>query len=165
MQPISRKWLNQTVTMFNLFKDPETGQISHFRSVLENVRVGTVKTSFAESLKGSAKRFELRVLIDHKTTVGYRLDDSNGQKFKKKFMSLPEWEELTEEDKTGYWTLNEKDWLFYLPGTKKSICPDFNGSNLSEQQFRDKYHIYVISEIPATIDKDGSLHHWEVVLD
>jgi hypothetical protein len=188
MKPISRKWLPQTITLFNLFKDPETGEPAYFRTFLDGVSEECCKTSLAMSLQGAKKAYQSMVYIDPVSTLGYTRDGS-GRKIAKKYLSARKWQELgTDEnadfwtlatagfwtlepasfwtpEKAGFWTLNEKDWLLFRAGEKVTEGPDIVGSGLKEQAFREKYGVRVISEIPPAIDKDGSVHHWEIRLD
>ena len=47
MKPIDKKLLVNTVTLYNAFNDPETGETRAFRTVLRNTRLMTATTRYA----------------------------------------------------------------------------------------------------------------------
>lgn len=160
MKPISLKWLPQTITLFNLWKDPETGQISRYRTFLDGVRVDSRKTSLAASVRGQKAEYQVVVFVDPVSTQGL-----DGDLARKIFAHHHIWVNMADEEKRQAWTLNVGDWLIFELGQKTTKAPDIKGSGLTEQQFRQEYGVRVISALPPTIDKDGSVHHWEAILD
>lgn len=164
MKPISRKSLPQTITLFNLFKDPGTGQLAYYRTFLEGVRVDSCKTTLAASIRGVKKEYQSMVFIDPISTKGYDRRQDGGMAAKH-FEIRQDWLKLTPQGRADTWTLNEGDWLVFNLGEKITECPNIGDLGLTEQQFRQEYGVRVISALPPTIDKDGSIHHWEAVLD
>ena len=163
MKPIAARLLPQTVTLYNLFKDPDSGATSRRRTVLERVRIATFKNTTMFGETGPRTRFSLGALIDPVTTVAWAM--SGGAKTAKKTYSPPsEWRRLDPEAKDGRWTLAGLDWLCAVVGARETIGPDF-GADDDDQAFRLANDVKVITEVVPTIDKDGSVHHWEVFLD
>ena len=64
MNPIAAKFLQQTVTLYNLHKDPDTGETSRRRTVLERVRIDMFKNTTLTGETGPRTRFSLGALID-----------------------------------------------------------------------------------------------------
>lgn len=164
MKPISRKWLPQTITLFNLWPDPDTGEAAHYRTFLEGVRVDSRKTTLAASTRGYTESYQSMVFIDPVSTSGYSRGADGGETGKD-YLAYADWCDLPAEDKAKYWTLNGGDWLVFKPGEQATEAPDLDGSGLTEQEYRNTHGVRVIATIPAIIDKDGAIHHWEVELD
>ena len=164
MQPIKAKLLPHAIPLFNVWKDPESGDVEFHRTILERVRVGAAKTSLAMSklseMMGPPTRYEWKVLIDKRTTKGYGLD-SEGARSDKEYLPAFEWEALA--DKSKNWTLREPDLIYFREGETESICPECD-SNGSCQAFMEDNGLRTITAIPPVIDKDGSIHHWEIIL-
>ena len=165
--PISKKWLPHTVTIFNVFTDPETGAVEYHRTLLEAVRVDTATTlppptSLRESLRGATKLHHMVILMDHRTTRGYTLNEA-GRRVNKNYLPWQDWRLLPAEARGRAWTLNVGGLMAAEFGQIKNIAPEFNQSR--EQEFRVEHSLKTIVSIDPTIDKDGTVHSWEVGLD
>jgi hypothetical protein len=168
MKPVSKKLLVNTVTLFNCFTDPDTGLFQAYRTILEHVRVMTVKSSlgsnFVRDLGAMATSFENHLLMDRRNTSAYDFDEFGGR-LDKAYLDRDEWTRLSDENKAKFWTLCEKDWLYCRWGEIISICPSFDPETMNEQEFKDQHNIRALSAIAPTLDKDGSIHSWEVPFD
>lgn len=161
---MTKRDLPQTVTLFNVFRDPESGAVRYYRTILEWVRVDEVKTSLRENLKGATRLHKPVVWIDRRTTRGHQLME--GIRIAKPFKPWSEWQALPDAEKDGYWTLYQQHMLA-LPdnGQKVTLVPDFDPQNDNWQDFVEKYSLRQISDIEPTVDEDGSIHSWEVTLN
>jgi hypothetical protein len=167
MKAIKPALLVQTVTLYNIFKDPQTGDVKWYRTILERVRIMNVKTSFANiisaSMRGVRKDFQTELLADRRNTLAYQIDGA--KTISKPFRPWQVWRNLIEAEKAITWTLNEGDLVagdIYQP---KVIAPEFDPQNDTEDAFRVKYGLRPIAAISPQLDKDGSIHHWRVNLD
>jgi hypothetical protein len=164
MKPIAATKLPHVVTLYNVIKPDDGGASLVYKTILENVRVGTYKTRVAVANVGATAKYNVEVLVDPKTTKGYGYAGEPRERIDKKYLYYLDWEGLPEEDKPNYWTLRPLDWLYATVGAKSSIGPGYiEGTN--EQRFRLDNHIKVINEAAPIIDKDGSIHHWKVYFD
>lgn len=159
---MTKKELPQTITLFNPFRNIETGKISYYRTILESVRVDKSKTSLRESLKGETRLYRPIIWLDKRTTKGRQLTYET--KINKAYMPWSDWKEEPEKDL--YWTLYQQH-LFALPdnGQKETIAPDFVPDEDNWQDFVERYTLRPIVEIAPTIDDDGSIHHWIISLN
>ena len=170
MKPIAKRLLPHAITLFNI----DLG--AAYRTLLESVRVEThaAKLNFTiqASAGGAPTRYEGRLLIDAKTTTGsdFRMvDDGQGgdpvrAKVKKDYSPPWIWAALDEAGKAANWTLQEGDWLYMREGQLVSECPPYDGES-DMQEFLDRHGIKKIGELAPIIDKDGTIHHWEIAYD
>ena len=163
MKPISPKLLPHTITLFNVWKDPETGDIDCHRTILERVRVGVAKVSLTmarlSDMIGPPARYEFRVLIDRRTTRGYV--DILGERLEKAYLPASDWE--ASSAKELYWTLRGSDLIYFKEGRAESICPEYD-PEVEFQAFMGDHGLRSISDVPPVIDKDGTVHNWELIL-
>jgi hypothetical protein len=159
MEPISRTVLKQTVTLFNGAQGTD-GRKSRLMTVLKHVRVSQARVSESVSVAGGKAAYFWQLLIDRRNTQGLTMGGA-----KKPYIPPYEFRGLSAEDKSLCWTLDVGDWIYSRQGAESSVCPDFAESGMREQDFRNVYGIRVISEVPAVIDEDGTIHHWKVTLD
>ncbi|UQZ90207.1 hypothetical protein C4J81_13750 [Deltaproteobacteria bacterium Smac51] len=164
MKPINRKWLPHTVTLFNLYRDPNNGEMLYFRTFLDGVRIDSRKTRLDTSPVGAKKIFSLMAFIDPASTRGYEYNDSS-KRLDKPFKQLQAWRDSDINEKKSFWTLNDGDWLVFNLGGIVTECPDINGSGLSDADFKNTYGVRALSSLNPSIDKSGLVHHWEVILD
>ena len=160
--PISRAYLPQTVTLFNVYKDPETGTVEYHRTILEAVRVDQARVSLREALRGAAKLRRISVLLDRCATQGYNLNET-GRRVSKSYRPWRVWSVLPAEEKARAWTLNVGDLMAAAIGEKTTVCPEFEPAR--EQEFKLEHDLRAVIDIAPNIDKDGSVHSWEVGLD
>ena len=157
MKPINRKWLQAVITLYNAYKDPDTGNTSHYHTFLRYVRIDQKKKGLIIANQGGTATFYSMIYIDPKSSHGYFYDDL-GVKNGKKYLAAQEWQNLPENQKHLYWTLQVKDMVVEGECPGRLIEP-------AEDSFKDTFKPWIISEIPPSIAKDGSVHHWEVILD
>jgi hypothetical protein len=167
VKAISAKLLPHTVTLFNVWRDLDTGEVSAHRTILERVRVGVAERRYSterigETL-GPPERYEFRVLVDSRTTIGYELDEGDAR-IVKPLVAGHFWEAMGPADKASHWTLRTSDWIYYREGDIVSICDPYDPEE-DMQAFLESNAILKVSQVPAVIDKDGTIHHWELVLD
>ena len=165
MKPISRKWLPQTITLFNFHKDPDSGKINYYRTIIEAARVDEVKTSLGESLRGVTKHHKTVILLDRRTSKGYVISEETGRRQDKPYLPWSEWESLAADDKKCSWSLNQQQ-LLAVPdnGQKITVTPEFNRDVEPWQDFISRHGLRPIADIDPNIDKDGSIHSWKVTL-
>jgi hypothetical protein len=161
MQPIKKSIINQVITIFNVIKEGEDDETSYYRTILQNVRVMEPKKTLFLSTVGLKSTYDMSILIDYKNTQG--LTEEKGEK--KEFLLQNDWINLAVTEKPKYWTLQPLDWVFFTVGKINSICPGFNTENDQEQKFKQKYLIRAISSINTILNKDSSIHHFEVFCD
>lgn len=169
MRPIPKRLLPHTVTILNISDDEDTGGFEAYRTILEGVRVGVVKESLSfarlADLAGPPLKYEGQILIDRRTTSAYGLDDATGAKTPKAYLDFDSWAALGAAGKEARWTLREGDWIHAIWGEPVSICPEYRGEAGPEGEFADKWRIRKVAKITPAIDKDGTIHNWEVAFD
>ena len=158
MKPIDKKLLVNTVTVFNAWKDPETGETRAARTVLRNTRLMTAVTRYAGDRYGGSIRHSLEVLVDRRNTVAMGGPEGD---LVKTHMAPADWDALA--DKEGHWTLREADWILAEPGRLECLAPEYDGGG--EEAFVERHRLRRIGEVYPVIDKDGSIHHWRVSID
>ena len=161
-EAISRADLPQTVTIYNVFKDPDTGAVAYYRTILEAVRVGQAKTSLREAVRGVTKLSRVSILMDRRTTQGYVLNEA-GRRVKKPYLPWQVWAGRPAEEKAQAWTLNVNDLMAAVVGQKVTIVPEFEPER--EHEFKIQHGLSLIIDIHPTVDEDGSVHSWSVGLD
>ena len=162
MNPIRASLLVNTVTLFNVFKDPDTGAVTYYRSFLEAVRVSQPKLSLAESLRGTGKTTQISVLMDRRGTQAFIRNEAGAQVIKTYF-DWRDWVKLPDAEKALTWTLNVGSLMAAVIGQIETICPEFDTTD--EQNFKIEHDLRNIVNIKPNIDKDGSIHSWVVGLD
>jgi hypothetical protein len=165
MTEIKAKFLANTITLFNKFKDMDTGTMYYYRTELDNVRVDTSYSTYYINNIGSIRKKITTILIDKKNTIGWALNNNNNVVNKKEFMMSNEWENLSYLAKDNCWTIREKDWIYAIIGELKSICNNFDIEVDNDSNFIKQNKLHIISEIKPIIDKKGALVYWEINCD
>ena len=155
MRAIRPGLLPHLVTLYNVFKSPDTGKLAYFPTFLKRTRITHSSSTVNVASVGWTKAVTAGLLVDPKTTQAYR-HGTNGIKIKKRYLELPAWDALPDADKEKHWTLREGDYVVHLESN--SECP---AVNLAEIQARNPRKIYSIKPV---LSKDGTLHHWELNL-
>lgn len=157
--------LQQTITIFNLFKNPDTGVMEYYRTILKNVRVDEVTTGLKEALRGDTRTHKIIIMADRRTTKGYSIDE-HGIKFNKPYRPWPVWSELSATEKQEAWTWNQKH-VLAMPnhGQKETIAPEFEVANDNWPDFMSRHGLRPIQSIESIIDDDGSVHSWEITIE
>jgi hypothetical protein len=155
--------LPQTITLYNLARNPHTGSVDRARTILERVRVGTRKASTVTGQAGATTRQAVTVLVDKVTTLAWG-EPPGGIRTARSWVEPAAWRAAGPTEREGLWTLAGLDWICARPGAGRTIGPEF-AYDESEQAFRLANDVRIVAEVAAAIDKDGSIHHWEVTLD
>lgn len=135
-----------TVTIYNKFKDPNTGKNSFYRVVLKHVRIMSGKSDVVVGEGGPTRHLMLELWIDPETSKAGTV------KAGKAYRKLPVW--AAEPDKSDLWTLQEQDYVV------DEAC-DWDLTPANEEDFIEKYGPYKLSSIVPIFDKPGNVHHWE----
>jgi hypothetical protein len=159
MEPISRAYLRQTVTLFNLWQTAEGGRRAE-RTLLRHVRFGSAPVSESVSVQGRERSRAWRLLADRRNTRG--VDGEGGAK---PYAAPEAWAALDAGGKAGAWTLATGDWIYAFPGNMSASCPPWDPAAEREQDFRRRHSLRLIAEVSPVIDEDGSIHHWKVTFD
>ena len=154
MRPIKPGLMPHTVTLYNVFKSPITGKLSFFRTFLRRTRIMHSSSAVNVESLGWTRVVTAGLLVDPKTTQAYR-HGTKGVKIQKKFLDVPEWNALDDVKKEQFWTLREGDYV--VTSGECQLVP----VNAAEFKAVDARQIHSIKPV---INKDGSLHHWELSL-
>ena len=155
MKPIKRSLLPNTCTIYNVWKDPATGKMGHFRSFLRYTRLMDKASTVNVAGIGWTRVVTQFWLVDPVSSVAYAYDES-GNKQKKAYVDYLAWEALSPGEKAAHWTLREGDYL--MPGECAVVIPPAKLTDLTALKPRK------INAIETILDKPGAIHHWEVTL-
>ena len=161
MNPVKRTLLPNTITIYNRFRDPNTGKMETYRTFLRYTRFMSQKSAIIVSTIGATKIYDTVLLLDHGLTIkgqkysteAYTLDAS-GKRVKKTYVEPRVWQAVA--DKTPLWTIQESDYVLReecpvtIPPGKESDITNLNP--------------FLVKEIVPEYDKDGSIHHFEIRL-
>lgn len=139
MKPIRKALLVNTITIFNHYKNDD-GDTLYIPSVINQCLCYDKKNFLSVNNYGVSKQYNLRVILDNKNTF------VKG----KQYIDYTEWQELSEEEKKLYWTLQVDDILI----KKEIIVEDI------EEYKGEKF---VLKEKVNYQDKDGSIHSREII--
>lgn len=164
MRPVKEKYLKHSVTLFNLWQDPDTGAMRWYRTFLEHVRIDTHQTSLQDDTVDRRETFALTYIIDPVTTKGYGLDENGTRVDKRAVINPQDWCALPEDERLKAWTLKENDKLMFRPGYVETLGPEFPEDDPEGEGLRDAWGLRVVTSVGAIIDFDGTVHHWEGAL-
>lgn len=139
MKPIKKALLVNTITIYNHYKD-DNGDTLYIPSVINQCLCYDKKNFLSVNNYGVSKQYSLNVILDNKNTF------VKG----KQYIDYTEWQELSEEEKGLYWTLQVDDILI----KKEIIVEDI------EEYKGEKF---VLKEKVNYQDKDGSIHSREII--
>lgn len=162
MQPIRRSLLPNTVTIYNNFTDMDTGKSAIYKTFLRYVRImENVTKAVNDGTTSVTWANDTVLLLDHGLTVrGVKYSteaytrDENGRKITKRYLAPREWSAA--EDKSGFWTLERESYVIEgecgvtIPPQLKKDLADLNP--------------WKVTALAPAIQKDGSIHSWEVQL-
>ena len=145
MRPVDKSKLVNTVTIYNLFRNPDTGELKYLKTFLRFVRIMQDLSSVNVGVDGWTRKTTVSLLIDRRNSQGY-----TGATIKPYIDSL-EWGSLSDADKAQQWTLQEGDLVV------NGECPaDLVPEQVSE--FKALNRVWAIQYIHNAIDFDGSIH-------
>lgn len=165
MRPIKRSLLVNTVTIYNRYRDPDTGTVAFFRTFLKYTRFMTSQavvaadTTLGGAGMGATKTFALTLLVDPVSTVGYERDEP-GRSVSKTYADERVWQAAT--DKSRLWTLQGQDYV--VEGECPVIVPPQSEADLTALRH------YKLQAIAPQFDKRArpgradNIHHWECSL-
>ena len=161
MKPVKRTLLPDTITIYNKFKDPNTGKNVTFRTFLRFTRFMSQKSGIIASTLGATRIYDTVILLDHGLTMkgqkysteGYTLDGS-GKRLKKPYVEPSAWKAAANKD--AVWTIQEADYV--LRGECPVTIPPGKEADITNLL------PFLVKEIVPEYDKDGSIHHFEVRL-
>lgn len=162
MQPIRRSLLPNTVTIYNKFRDPDTGKNAFYRTFLRYVRImENVTKAVVDGTTTVTWANDTVLLLDHGLTVrGVKYSteaytrDENGRKIAKRYLAPREW--AVAEDKSGFWTLERENYV--IEGECAVTIPPQLEKDLTA------LNPWKVTALAPAIQKDGSIHSWEVQL-
>jgi hypothetical protein len=165
MAEIKPKYLPNPITIFNRFKDLDTGELFYYRTILENTRVDQAFVTFYDNNIGSIRKKTTKIFIDKKNTKAWHSYSDNKFNTKKIYAQDGDWKKLLDDQKHGYWTIQEKDWVFATIGELISVCDNYDKEIHKDQKFFADNRLHIISEIKPIFDKNGLTVYWEVTCD
>lgn len=139
MRPIRKALLVNTITIYNHYKNDE-GDTLYIPSVIKQCLCYKKKNFLSVNGYGANKQYNLNIILDNKNTF------VKG----KQYMDYADWQELLEEEKKSYWTLQVDDIII----KKEMIVEDI------EEYAGEKF---VLKEKVDNQDKDGSIHSMEII--
>lgn len=139
MRPIRKALLVNTITIYNHYKNDE-GDTLYIPSVVKQCLCYNKKNFLSVNGYGANKQYNLNIILDNKNTF------VKG----KQYMDYADWQELLEEEKKSYWTLQVDDIII----KKEMIVEDI------EEYEGEKF---VLKEKVDNQDKDGSIHSREII--
>lgn len=162
MRPVKRSLLPNTVTIYNDFKDPDTGKSAFYKTFLHYVRImDNVTKAVVDGTTTVTWANDTVLLLDHGLTlkgVKYSTEayarDENGRKTPKRYLPPREWAAAT--DKSGFWTIERESYV--IEGECAVTIPPQLEKDLAALK------PWKVSAIAPAIQKDGSIHSWEVQL-
>ena len=156
MRPIKPGLMPHTVTLYNVFKSPVSGHLAYFRTYLRQTRIISSSSAVNVATIGWTRAVTTRLLVDPATTLAYR-HGTNNIKIQKKHIESSAWNALPEIDKDKHWTLNEGDYIVQLENNKECLA-----ISVDDMQATNPRKIHSIESV---LNKNGTLHHWELHLD
>lgn len=152
--PIKAKYMVNKVTLYNYFRDLNTGETSYYRTNLERTRIMTKTLSIAAATGGFTQVLATQLLVDPVTSKAYLLDEQ-GNKPGKKYVEPDQWRHLSADDKAKYWTLQGQDLI-----VSREIIDEI----IDVDNFKEIHIPYEINVVTPILDIPGNAHHWQVNL-
>ena len=156
MKPIKRSLLPNTVTLYNCYRDPDSGVVEYFDTKFQYTRIMNVSKTVHSGTTGWTRILQLELWIDPFSSFAYATD-SQGNKIKKIYAKPAAWEAMNNQDKARHWTLQPLDLI--VEGQIDFILTADN-----QDQFMQQHRPNAIESIIPVLDKPGNVHHWEVNL-
>lgn len=162
MQPVRRNLLPNTVTIYNRYKDPDTGKNAFYKTFLRYVRImENVTKAVVNGTTGVTWANDTVLLLDtglvirgiKYSTEAYTRDDS-GRKVVKRYLAPKEWSAAV--DKSSYWTLERENYV--IEGECAVTIPPQLEKDLTA------LNPWKVNVIAPALQRDGSIHSWEVQL-
>lgn len=157
MRPINHTFMAHTVTLYNVFRDPDTGRNALYRTVLERTRFMTAKSRVIAAETGPKRVLLAELWIDPVTTRAFTRGE-NGAAAAKSWLEPSAWRAGTDgADRARFWTLQEED---YIVNGETGLVP----ATADENALVASRRALKLSAIVPVMGRSGNVHHWECML-
>ena len=155
MAHINPNKLVDTITIYNVWKDPNTGKSGYWRSFVQQVRLMDKASTVNVASIGWTRVVTQEMLVDAQNSIAYSADENDNQ-VTKVYAEPSEWAAMSTDQKQAFWTMQEGDYV--VPGECEIIIPPDAVTKLTALRPRK------IGSVNMVRQKGGDTNHWEVSL-